>query len=380
MQLSEIIIERIRKEGPLSFHDFMEMCLYYPGCGYYTSEKDKTGKNGDYYTSPDISPVFGAVIARQLEEMWEITGKKEFTVVEYGAGSGKLCCDILSCLKNKPAFYECLTYYIIEKNPALSQKEKKYLPDKVKWIDSIRDIPPVTGCILSNELVDNFSVHRVVMADRLMEVFVTYKEGFAELLQPADRPLVNYLDELHVSLPKGFKTEINLEATEWVKEIATRLHKGYVITIDYGYPATELYCNRRNGGTLMCYYQHTTSDQLYDHIGEQDITSHVNFSALSHWGLKHRLEPCGFISQAAFLVSLGLEEYLSNSLLQTTDRYADFKRYSFLKYTLLADMGQKFQVLIQRKGVPKRNLKGVHKISDKKKILSCQPLKHPQIF
>src|ERR1700739_1167919 len=221
MQLTEIIIKRIQKEGPISFRDFMEMSLYYPELGYYTSASihDKIGKNGDYYTSSSLTPIFGALIGRQLEQMDNILNKDKFTIVEYGAGPGLLCRDILNYLKTNEKLYEKLNYCIIEKSPAMCERAKSHLTEKVEWVNSIYDIPELIGCVLSNELADNFSVHRVVMQDELMEVFVDYKNGFIELLKPALKELTDYLTELKVELPKGFCTEINLQATEWIKEI-----------------------------------------------------------------------------------------------------------------------------------------------------------------
>ena len=357
MPLCETIIQRIHNDGPVSFHDFMEMCLYHPESGYYTSYRDKIGGKGDFYTTSTITSVLGAMIGRELEEMWNITGGREFTIVEYGAGTGMLCRDILDYLENNPEFYDQLRYCIIEKSPAMRQMEKKILNEKVTWIDSVYDIAPFTGCVLSNELVDNFSVHQVVMEDELMEVFVDHKDGFVELLKPAGKKLADYLEELNIVLPKGFHTEINIEATEWIKEIAECLEKGFVITIDYGYSSSELYSDRRRGGNLLCYHKHTINDQPYINVGEQDITAHINFSALSHWGSKHGLDTCGLINQACFLVGLGYEDYLSRLLSQKQDKYIAFKQYAFLKHALLVDMGQKYKVLIQSKGIRHKKLK-----------------------
>jgi SAM-dependent MidA family methyltransferase len=298
------------------------------------------------------------MIGKQLEEMWIITGRKEFAVIEYGAGTGMLCHDILDYCQNIPAFYKCLRYYIIEKSPFMRQKEKEHLTGKVSWINSIRDIGPLTGCILSNELVDNFSVHRVLMEDELMEIFVDHKNGFVECLMPAQDSLKDYFSVLNVALPRGFSTEINLEAIEWIKEIAGCLKQGFVITIDYGYSSSELYRDCRRNGTLLCYYQHTFNDQLYENIGRQDITAHINFSALSVWGSKNGLNTCGFTRQAFFLLALGWEEYLRKILLERQDDHFNFKQYAFLKYTSLIDMGQKFKILVQGKGVRNVKLKG----------------------
>ena len=225
--LEKIIRDKIRSEGPLSFHDFMEMALYYPELGYYTSETEKFGKFGDYYTAPHLSAVYGNLVAKQLEEMWQLCGKKDFTVVEYGAGTGALCVDILRQLKENKELYEGLKYCIIEKSKIMRLKEQKVLTEsgiaegKVYWFDSISEIPPITGCVLANEVIDNFSVHKVVMEKNgLMEVFVDYDQTFIEVLKPAQDRLTDYFARLDVRLPEGFHTEVNLEAIEWIEEIS----------------------------------------------------------------------------------------------------------------------------------------------------------------
>lgn len=359
MQLEEIIIEKIRRKGPISFRDFMEMCLYYPETGYYTSSQEQIGKNGDFYTSSSISEVAGAMIGRQLEEMWILAGQEDFAIVEYGAGTGMLCNDILNYLKCNKAFYSRLKYYIIEKSPVMRAKEKILLKEKVYWLNAIHELQPITGCVISNELVDNFSVHQVIMKDRLMEVYVDYRDEFVELLQPAGNELKNYLSELNIELPTGFRTEVNLEATRWIEDIANSLERGFVLTIDYGFPSAELYNECRKSGTLLCYHKHTINDQPYSNIGRQDITSHVNFSALSHWGSKNGLATSGYVNQAGFFVSLGWEDYLNEVLIKSRNTYLGFKEYAFLKYMFLFDMGQKFNILIQHKGVCGDSLRGL---------------------
>jgi SAM-dependent MidA family methyltransferase len=357
--LSEIIIQKMTDGGPLSFHDFMEMCLYYPGLGYYTSIKDKIGQKGDYYTSPYLTAAFGAMIARQLEEMWHNCGKGPFTVVEIGAGMGTLTVDILNELKKNERLFDQLNYCIVEKSPAMREKEKEILAGNVTWYDSISCIPHITGCILSNELLDNFSIHQVIMQDELMEVFVEYNDGFTEVLKPAMSSLKKYLTELNIILPKGFRTEINLEALEWIKQLSGVLKKGYLLTIDYGHLSSELYKQCRNRGTLMCYHQHTLNDQPYLNIGEQDITSHVNFSALHYWGLKNGFNTCGFTNQASFLLGLGFDKYLMSQVQHQTTSLLDHRKYAFLRYTMLVEMGSKFKVLIQQKGMSKKRLSGL---------------------
>jgi SAM-dependent MidA family methyltransferase len=359
MLLSGIIIEKIKREGAISFHDFMEMALYYPDLGYYTSPSDKIGENGDFYTSTTLTPVFGALIGKQIEEMWHLLDEKPFAIVEYGAGTGALCKAILTYLKSNKKLYDELSYYIIEKSPAMREKEKMQLTEKVTWCDSIECIPEISGCVLSNELVDNFAVHQVVMKDELMEVFVGYEnDSFVELLKPAFPALKEYLSELKVNLPKGYRTEINLEAIEWIKKIGDTLKKGYVLTIDYGYPSFELYESYRQKGTMVCYHKHRINTNPYAFIGGQDITSHVNFSALCLWGYKNGLEFCGFTDQADFLLALGFNDYLKK-IKMGNEYYSSYKNELFLSHTLLTDMGNKFKVLIQQKGVPKKELLGL---------------------
>lgn len=357
MPLSELIINKIRQYGPISFRDFMEMALYYPGLGYYMSGKERIGKEGDFYTSPNLTSVFGEMIGKQIVEMWKMLGESEFTIVEMGAGTGLLSLDILGYLE-KHLTCEA-DYCIIEKSPALREEQKKRLGKKARWVNSIKELAGMKGCVISNELVDAFPVHLVVMDKELMEVYVDHDrrtEEFIERLRPAPAGLVNYMSEIKVVLPHGYRTEINLEAVKWIQEVASSLEKGFIVTIDYGYPSSELYAEYRNSGTLMCYYRHTANENPYEHIGEQDITSHVNFSALDHWGRKNGLDLCGFTDQAHFLLGLGIENYLE--MLQKNEPGNYFKKMRQIR-NLIMDMGEKFKVLIQEKGVNSYGLSGL---------------------
>jgi SAM-dependent MidA family methyltransferase len=356
MQLEEIIRSKIKKEGPISFRDFMDMALYYPSLGYYNSQKNKIGESGDYYTSPVLSSLFGEMIGRQLEEMWSLLGKKPFTIVEYGAGTGALCFDILYYLKNNSALYNELKYCIIEKGEMMQQRQKNLLKQKVSWYNSINEIGEINGCVLSNELLDNFPVHKVIMKDELMEVFVDYENNFVEVLKPADEKLKNYFIEQEIILPKNHCTEINLQAIDWLKEIAENLNSGFVITIDYGFSAGDLYSAKRNAGTVLCYKDHQINSSPFQSIGEQDITAHVNFSALNFWGEKFGLKSCGFTSQSNFLRSLGLMNYLRKLEIENKDD----NRNSILHINkLLVEMGNKFKVFIQQKGERNKMLTGM---------------------
>ncbi|HVU57773.1 MAG TPA: SAM-dependent methyltransferase [Puia sp.] len=357
MSLSQIIVDRIKKEGPISFHDFMEMSLYYPGYGYYSTSRTRIGKGGDFYTSPCVSSLFGEMIARQLEEMWYWLGKQPFSIVEYGAGTGLLCRDILHSLKKNEALYVDLAYHIIEKSGCSGPDE--LFPEKVSWHEDITDVPAIVGCVLSNELIDNFSVHQVVMQDELMEVYVDHDNGFTECLRPASQNLKDYFHELGVELPRGFRTEINLQAIDWIGRVAGVLKKGFVLTIDYGFPSRMLYDRHRNQGTLVCYHRHAIGYSPYNHIGEQDITTHVNFSALCHWGSNYGLELGGYTNQAYFLQGLGLAAHLKEMEEKGEMRQWTASEKLSLIRTLLMDMGSKFNVLIQYKGLRKPLLSGM---------------------
>lgn len=357
--LKEIIVRKIKNQGPISFYEFMETALYYPGLGYYTSAGNKIGATGDFYTSAYLTPAFGAMIGRQLEEMWRLLGEKEFTVVEFGAGAGVLCGDILAYAATNQRFYEQLNYCIIEKSAVMREREKKYLAGKVSWFSSLEEMGPFDGCVLSNELIDNLSVHQVVMGEKLMEVFVDYEDDFTELLRPAGAELNTYFEELNIGLEKGFRTEVNLEATAWIKEVATWLRKGYVLTIDYGYASPQLYRDSHREGTLVCYNDHNVQGSPYQEVGNQDITAHVNFSALMHWGGKCGLATCGFTNQANFLLGLGFTDYLNLLADPRENRLLQIKKEAMIRRRLLVDMGTRFKVLIQCKNTPDQPLRGL---------------------
>lgn len=358
--LSDIIKKKIACEGPISFRDFMEMALYYPGLGYYTSERTKIGKSGDFYTSACVNPIFGAMVAKQIEEMAALLGEKEFTIVEYGAGTGLLCRDILNYLENNKDLYSRLNYCIIEKSPAMREIAAKCLCEKkITWYENSESLSGINGCVLSNELVDNLAVHQVVMQEELMEIFVDDNGEFVEVLKPARPELKNYLAELKITLPEGFRTEINLDAIDWMKEISARLNKGYVITIDYGYPSSELYDNCRNKGTLTCFHKHSTNRKPYTAVGEQDITAHVNFSALCLWGYKNGLDFCGYRDQGDFLLALGFKEQMKQYRINQAHDLLKYEKEAVISNLLIEDMGRKFKVLIQQKGIGKEKLLGL---------------------
>jgi SAM-dependent MidA family methyltransferase len=363
MELTQLICRQIQENGPVSFRDFMEMALYHPEHGYYMASREKIGSKGDFYTSCSLGPVFGAMIAKQLVEMWHFSGEEYFTIVEFGAGDGTLCHDILDYFRNYTDLYERLNYVIIEKSPFMREKEKIHLPEKVCWHDRLETVGAFIGCVLSNELVDNFAVHQVVMQDELKEVFIEECNGLVEVLRPANAELKAYFEILNVELPIGYRAEVNLEAAAWLENISRYLRKGFVLTIDYGYTSGELYNSRRSRGTLLCYQNHQVNELFYENVGKQDITSHVNFSGLCHWGQQHELSCCGLTSQAEFLLALDFKGYLRQQVNEEKDVLQLALQESRLTRTLLIDMGSKFKVLIQQKGMPAAHLTGLNKFN-----------------
>ncbi|TFG36526.1 MAG: hypothetical protein E4H45_00915 [Nitrospirales bacterium] len=359
--LEKIIIEKIKKRGPIPFEVFMEMALYEPGFGYYASENTDIGKAGDFFTSQHLHPVFGAMIGRQLEEMWEILGKPSvFHVVELGAGTGLLCLDIMNYLRDK-AFLDSLTYVIVEINPFLRNKQEKLLhpySSKVKWISSLQELGAIEGCILSNELPDAFPVHLVEMDEELKEIYVAVADGyFTEIKgQLSTDSLAAYLKEFSIELPAGYRTEINLRIKDWLASSSEVLSKGFILTIDYGYPAQEYYSEERNRGTLLCYYRHQVNENPYQNTGVQDITAHVNFSSLKKWGGEFGLKTLGFCNQGAFFVSLGIDNVMGELFTNSSDYLFEIAKIKRL--ILPGTIGETHKVMIQYKGTDNPDLRG----------------------
>jgi SAM-dependent MidA family methyltransferase len=330
----------------------MEMALYQPGLGYYTSETTEIGRSGDFYTSPHLHPVFGAMLGKQAEEFWEALGRPgRFDLVEYGAGRGWLAHDMLGYLKGKD-IYGRLCYSIVELNPSMAGRQKALLSDykdKVSWAGP-STLTGVTGAVLSNELLDAFPVHLVAMEGWLKEVYVDLQGGaFVEILGGLSTPEIEgYFEEFGVALANGQRAEVNLRMKPWLKEVGRTLREGFVLTIDYGYPAYELYAPERGRGTLLCYRGHRTSENPYEGVGLQDMTAHVNFSALKKWGEECGLRPLGFARQGVYLVSLGVDEVVTE-LYGGSPRYLD--EVAKIKGLLMpGGMGESHKVMVQYKG------------------------------
>ena len=359
--LQEKIIRLIKESGPITFERFMELSLYDPDFGYYTSGALPVGREGDFYTSPHLHPAFGRLIGRQIEEMWEKMGRPvDFSVIEMGAGRGYLAFDMLGYLKGRD-IYDALVYRIVELNPTVQEHQAAILAEfrgRIVWARSLSGIRDVTGCLLSNELLDAFPVHIVVMENTLREIYVaTDGDSLREEIGPLSTDaLADYFKELKLSLPAGYRTEANLRIRRWLGEAAGSLREGFILTIDYGYTAREYYSEDHDRGTLMCYHRHQLAENPLKHIGEQDITAHVNFSAVKQWGDAMGLKAIGYTGQGAFLMSLGVDEEIQR-LAASSDDYL-FEAAKIKRLILPQGMGESHMALIQYKGEGAPILKG----------------------
>lgn len=334
-ELTERIVARIRDEGPITFHAFMEMALYYPHLGYYTSGARRIGKAGDYFTNVSVSRVFGELLADYFVKTWQRIGKGPFTIIEMGSERGILSKDIKSYIARRhPDFSEVLDFHALERGNSIPAIEN--------------------GIYFSNELVDAFPVHRVRMTkDGLKEIYVNFSQsGFDETLaEPSTPEIERYFKELDIELPVGYVAEVNLDAVRWIEHIAASLKRGIVLTIDYGYESPELYAPRRADGTLLAYRKHTVEHNLYVDIGEQDLTSHVNFSALMQWGEDAGLATKSFTDQTKFFMQLDLDAKLREMRAEISDDVEFQKAQLALKHLILPEgMGSTFKVLVQQKG------------------------------
>jgi len=370
--LKKFILSQIEQRGPLPFSQFMEWCLFHPDLGYYQTEGEKIGKEGDYYTSPCVHPLFGYLVAKQLSQMAEMLEGETFAIVEMGGGKGFLCQDILHWAKESaPSFYHQLHYILIETAPHFLEEQKKRLVEeeragKVSWmsLDAFENGKRLfKGCFLSNELVDAFPIHRV-MANQggLKELYVNQQNGHLEEQwgEPSDPRIDAYFRWMGICLREGQKAEVNLRALDWIEKIGQCLKQGFVLTIDYGCLAEELYAPHRQEGTLRCYFKHQVSEDPFERLGRQDMTSHVNFTGLIRKGEEAGLTLTGYVPQYRFLIGLGLLEGVEamGRNLSEIDR---LKLHLSIKHLIEpeAGMGEVFKILIQHKGIQYPKLDGL---------------------
>ena len=365
--LSEILAARIRAGGPITFAEFMRECLYHPVHGYYS--RANAARFGDYYTSVDVHPVFGRLLARQLAEMWTLLGSpRPFVVAEGGAGVGRLAAHILDfSARALPEFYAALEYVAVERSAGRRAEHAARLANhaaarRVKSADEIpREIP--AGCIFSNELLDALPTHRVaVESGALREIYVGFENGrFVEVVgEPSFPWLAQYFQEQGIALAEGQQAEACLEACDWIESAGRALQRGFVLTIDYGHEARALYDEHHNRGTLLAYRDHTVSENVLDAPGEQDLTAHVNFTALDLWGRRAGLTRTGLVTQSQFLIALGRGNEFADLYDLRQSEMEKLRARLLLKNLIHPEgLGEKFQVLVQHKGIETARLTGL---------------------
>jgi SAM-dependent MidA family methyltransferase len=392
--LAAVIRDEIARTGPITFARFMALALYHSTLGYYAGGgegREPIGWEGDYFTSGDLHPLWGWCIAHQLHQVWELLDRPQhFDVVEPGAGRGLLAREVWRyALERAPEWVSSLHYTLADRAPTGSQlrasREARLAgalralgaPEHAtRWITSLDEAFPqggVTGCVVSNELVDALPVHLVEkQGDILAEVSVDLDSATGRLVErlglPSSPEVVGYLDAFGVpwrTFPDSWRAEVCLEAPAWMRQVATGLRQGIVLTLDYGDTSRRLYTPLRRRGTLAAYFRHQLGENPLAHPGQQDLTAHVNFSALLQAGRESGLRFVALTTQAAFLERLGIHEETealaarlypyAETERQTSRGQLDYLRRASLRNavaTLLRPSGLGgFKVLLQHRGM-----------------------------
>jgi SAM-dependent MidA family methyltransferase len=390
-ELETIIRAEIERAGPITFARFMELALYHPQLGYYVggeSGREPVGWAGDFFTSGDVSPLWGWTIAKQLHQFWQALGAPaRFDVIEPGAGRGLLAAAVWRyALALDERWAAALRYTLVDRaapDAPLRARRTARLnaelaaipapPDAVRWAGDLGEAAsegPITGCVVSNELVDALPVHRVTIhGGQLAEVYVALDErgAFAEWLgEPSSARVASYLDAYHVpwrGYGEGWRAEVCPLAEDWMREVAGIVGDSFALTLDYGASARRLYTGERPDGTLMAYARHHLSARPLARPGQQDLTAHVNFSALARVGAEAGLCVSRYTTQARLLRALGAPEQAEELAARLfphadserhTDRgQADYLRRATLRNALATLLDPRglggFRALIQRR-------------------------------
>jgi SAM-dependent MidA family methyltransferase len=304
----------------ITFARFMELALYQLQLGYYRQKEDRPTDAGDFLTAPETHPIFGWTVARRVEAMWEeLDRPRHFRLIEYGAGSGTLALSILEGFRRHGSndLLEAVRYRPIESNPnRLDDLRRRFDAAGLAGIVDLAAEPdePAVGVVLANEFLDALPVHRAIFRDgRLHELYIVWRDGFAEIAaEPSTPGLVARLTDDGVAdqLAEGQIVEICLAIGPWMDDVAARLSRGYILAIDYGYEATELYGPRRLAGTLLGYRGHQVVDSPLADPGLTDLTAHVDFTAVAQLAAGHGFTAQPIATQQAFLMAAGLESEL----------------------------------------------------------------------
>ena len=361
-ELSALIRAEIARSGSIPFERFMDLALYHPKFGYYRRprEKPRTGRAGDFFTSVSVGPLFCRLLARQFLEMWQKLAKPTpFWIIEQGGEDAQLACDILEwCRSTAPEFFAAIRYALIEPDPAnqlFQQKkfESSRLTDRPTWFQNLEDVSSSnpTGVFFSNELIDAFPVPLVTHRHGTwLERHVTLDpaNNFIWTEQPITNPqLTSAVRDLPAL--EGYTTEINLRSRAWINQAAQVLHRGYLLTIDYGFSASIYYAPFRLQGTLTAYRDHRRSDDLLRDPGLQDLTAHVDFTALARAGEAAGLTTLGFLDQQHLLMGIAHGE-LSGAPDHPTGISQNLRAWQTLIHP--EHLGTRFQALLQAKDAP----------------------------
>ena len=331
MTLRELIADRIRTNGPISFAEFMELSLYHPELGYYARAAQKTGRAGDFFTSVDVGAVFGALLAKQFAEMWRIlqtpssvsvSQSVTFDLVEAGAGSGRLARDVLDAAQEtNPEFYSAIRLSLVEQSPTARAAQRETLGPHASLLAHSSAVLPdeVHGVIYANELLDALPTHVVAMTGAgLREVFVDWVDDrFVERFEELSTPrLAEYLARAGAEMRVGWRAEVNLRAEAWTARAAECLRRGFIVLIDYGHDEEELYSASHATGTLTSYKHHSQPADILQAPGDNDITAHVDLSAVTRAAERAGLDVLGRLDQTYFMLGLGITELDGLSLRQ----------------------------------------------------------------
>ncbi len=343
-----ILVERLRAEiaatGPLTFARFMSVALADPEHGYYATSDERPTRTGDFLTAPELHPIFGATLARAVEEMWRAMDRPAgFALREYGAGSGRLAIDLLEGLRAQGSeLLEVLGYEPVDIVPARAERVRQRLADAGfgPTVAGSASPRPAAGCVIANEFLDALPVHRLVAQDgRLREIYVGWAEGgndeagdadanvagdeagkrvdehggrFVDVVgEPSTPVLADRLAAEQVRLADGQRAEVCLALDAWAADISEAFRAGFALILDYGRPAAQLYGPSRPAGTLLAYASHRAHDDPYVAVGRQDLTAHVDFTAVERAVGSHGWRALGLTTQAEFLVGSGLSDLLA---------------------------------------------------------------------
>ena len=358
MSLAALLASRIERDGPITAAEFIDLALYHPEHGYYATTPQRSGRSGDFYTSVDVGPLFGELVAAQLAEMWELMGRPAaFDVVEAAAGNGRLARDVLdAALAETPPFHAAIRLHLVETSaPARAAHRETLGPHAARLASSGPDLlASVDGVVLANELLDALPPHVIVMrADGLREIRVGLgPDAFAEVEGPPSTPeIAAYLARVGAALEPAWRAEVNLAAERWVADAARRLARGFLVIIDYGHQADELYSGSHAGGTLTTCSAHAIDpapDAWLRDPGGRDITSHVDLTGVRLAAEREGLAMHAALDQTYFLLALGAAERLE----APPNDLAGLKRRLALKTLLLpGGLGSTHKVLIFGRGV-----------------------------